>query len=162
MLNFPQFFRNIYRIIVVAIIIGFTILILELNNMQPQEETLGTKTKLKSGGLNTNQYLIGAIEHKNNYQANGDKKEFDVARDLILSSLELDPENPYAIRLLQGLINQDIGQNKEEIQKILKTLEARPDYAAAWISLGILYEQIGEVNLSKMAKEKAKALNSDL
>jgi len=162
-MKFPHNLRNIYRIIVVTtIIIGFTMLTVRIGDMHLQEKTLGTKTKSNSNRSSANQYLISAIEHKNNYQNRADKKEFDAAKDSILSSLEVDPENPFAIRLLQELNTQDIKQTEEEIQKIIKILEVRPDYAAAWISLGLLYEQIGEDDLAKNAKERAKALNSDL
>ncbi|KKR60422.1 MAG: hypothetical protein UT99_C0014G0009 [Candidatus Curtissbacteria bacterium GW2011_GWA2_40_31] len=128
MLNFPQNYRIIYRIVVViTIIICFTMLTVRVGNMHLQEKIQGT-----------------------------------AARDSILASLEADSKNPFAIRLLQELNTQDINQTEEEIQKIIKILEVRPDYAAAWISLGILYEQIDEVDLAKYAKEKAKALNSNL
>ncbi|EKD58168.1 MAG: hypothetical protein ACD_57C00011G0002 [uncultured bacterium] len=162
-MKFPHNLRNIYRIVVViTIIICFTMLTVRVGNMHLQEKIQGTKTKSNSNRSSTNQYLISAIEHKNNYQNRADKKEFDAARDSILASLEADSKNPFAIRLLQELNTQDINQTEEEIQKIIKILEVRPDYAAAWISLGILYEQIDEVDLAKYAKEKAKALNSNL
>lgn len=46
-----------------------------------------------------------------------------------------------------------------EIESTKKVLSARPDYAAAWLKLGSLYESIGEYGLGRDAKEKAKGLN---
>lgn len=46
-----------------------------------------------------------------------------------------------------------------EIENTKKVLAARPDYAAAWLKLGSLYESIGEYGLGRDAKEKAKGLN---
>lgn len=46
-----------------------------------------------------------------------------------------------------------------EIENTKKILTVRPDYAAAWIKLGSLYESIGENDLGREAREKAKGLN---
>lgn len=46
-----------------------------------------------------------------------------------------------------------------EIENTKKILVIRPDYAAAWIKLGSLYESIGEYDLALDAKERAKGLN---
>ena len=48
---------------------------------------------------------------------------------------------------------------EKEIADTKKVLEARPDYAAAWIKLGTLYESIGKYDLAREAREKAKGLN---
>lgn len=49
----------------------------------------------------------------------------------------------------------------EEIERLVKVLGERPDYAAAWLRLSILYEQIGESDLALEAREKARDLNPD-
>lgn len=47
----------------------------------------------------------------------------------------------------------------EEINRTLSVIEARPDYAGAWVKLSVLYEQIGEPELASGAMETAKELN---
>lgn len=49
-----------------------------------------------------------------------------------------------------------------EIERTLAVIDQRPDYAGAWLRLSVLYEQIGEMKLSKSALETAKKLNPDL
>ena len=50
----------------------------------------------------------------------------------------------------------------EEINKTIKVIEERPDYAGAWVRLSVLYNQVGETMLSEKALENAKRLNPDL
>lgn len=50
----------------------------------------------------------------------------------------------------------------EEIDRTLKVVAMRPDYAAAWIKLSVLYEQVGDSENAKRALENAKRLNPDL
>lgn len=49
-----------------------------------------------------------------------------------------------------------------EIEKTRAIIERRPDYAAAWLRLAVLYEQIGEVRLAGEARDYAGRLNPDL
>ena len=49
-----------------------------------------------------------------------------------------------------------------EIEKTRAIIEKRPDYAAAWLRLAVLYEQIGEVQLAGEARDYAGRLNPDL
>lgn len=47
----------------------------------------------------------------------------------------------------------------DEIEKTLKVVQERPDYAGAWVRLSVLYDQVGEVDKSKSALETALRLN---
>lgn len=49
-----------------------------------------------------------------------------------------------------------------EIERTRRILETRPDYAAAWLRLAVLYEQIGELQLAGEARDYAGRLNPDL
>lgn len=49
-----------------------------------------------------------------------------------------------------------------EIEKTLKVVEMRPDYAAAWTRLSVLYEQMGDSENAQRARDNAKKLNPDL
>ena len=51
---------------------------------------------------------------------------------------------------------------QEEIAKTQEILKNRPDYSAAWLRLSVLYDQLGENNLAREAKENAQKLNPDL
>lgn len=51
---------------------------------------------------------------------------------------------------------------REEIARTKAVLESRPDYAAAWLRLAILYEQMGEIELAADARNTAVKLNPDL
>ncbi len=49
-----------------------------------------------------------------------------------------------------------------EIKRTLAILEQRPDYAAAWQRLSVLYQEIGDKVNSDQTMEVAKKLNPDL
>lgn len=51
---------------------------------------------------------------------------------------------------------------REEIDRTKKILIVRPDYLDAWIKLSILYEQLGDIESSQEAKNKAVSLNPNL
>ena len=50
----------------------------------------------------------------------------------------------------------------QEIERTLSILEQRPDYAAAWLRLAVLYEQVGELELAREARDYTNRLNPDL
>lgn len=49
-----------------------------------------------------------------------------------------------------------------EIEKTRAIIERRPDYAAAWLRLAVLYEQVGENELASIAREQVNRLSPDL
>lgn len=49
----------------------------------------------------------------------------------------------------------------EEIERLVKVLGERPDYAAAWLRLSILYEQLGDNYKATEARITAKKLTGD-
>lgn len=51
---------------------------------------------------------------------------------------------------------------KADIEKTLKVLNERPDYAIAWLRLSVLYGQIGDNKQADVARENARKLNPDL
>lgn len=59
----------------------------------------------------------------------------------------------------QAVDPEEMKKLQAEIENTKKVLEVRPDYAAAWNRLSALYESVGEPELAKQAKEKAKGLN---
>ena len=62
-----------------------------------------------------------------------------------------------------GTENNDDGVDVwQEIEKTRAIIEKRPDYAAAWLRLAVLYEQIGELQLAGEARDYAGRLNPDL
>lgn len=50
----------------------------------------------------------------------------------------------------------------QEIERTRAIIERRPDYAAAWLRLATLYEQMGEIELAADAWNTAVKLNPDL
>jgi len=63
---------------------------------------------------------------------------------------------------VKGVKAQEAEYLKDEIDKTRKVIAKQPGYADAWVKLSVLYEQIGETELSKRAMETAKKLNPDL
>jgi hypothetical protein len=63
---------------------------------------------------------------------------------------------------VQGATDERDSEVAFEIEKTLKVIGDRPDYAGAWVRLSILYEEIGEMELAKTSYETAKELNPDL
>jgi len=63
---------------------------------------------------------------------------------------------------IKGARSENRDQIKSEIDKTLKVINERPDYAGAWIKLSVLYEQIGEMELARKASEAAQKLNPNL
>ena len=59
---------------------------------------------------------------------------------------------------VKGARDEAKSQVVEEINRTIKVVEARPDYAGAWLRLSVLYEQLGDIELSKRALENAKQL----
>lgn len=57
--------------------------------------------------------------------------------------------------------NADLVDAQGEISRLLSVIEKRPDYAAAWLRLSVLYDQLGESDLAEQARETAQRLNSN-
>lgn len=58
-----------------------------------------------------------------------------------------------------GASDQQNGELNEEINRTLAVIDARPDYAGAWVKLSVLHEQMGKPALARGAIETAKELN---
>ena len=58
--------------------------------------------------------------------------------------------------------NADLVDAQGEISRLLSVIEQRPDYAAAWLRLSVLYDQLGENDLAQQARETARRLNPNL
>lgn len=60
------------------------------------------------------------------------------------------------------MTNANLVDAQGEISRLLNVIEQRPDYAAAWLRLSVLYEQLGENDLAEQARGRARRLNPDL
>lgn len=188
--QFPHFLRNIYRrifsksdrpgndsslslnylglvsrtLMILIVVASFFLAILVLNSkiLFNKNRVLGSKFPSIENKISVKQYLQKAREYENDFQKTKDVNDLNTANDAILEALALDPKNPFVIQELKQLASQNSEEAKKQIDRLTKILEVRPDYAAAWESLGILYKEIGEEGLARQAKEKARNLNPDL
>lgn len=140
-LHYPHIFRIFSRTIIVILIVGiFSVFIIDPNSTHlfttNHSQVKGAKTN--DANLNLNQKVT--VEELLNY-------------------LSVKPNDPYALSLLKKLSSNNSSKIEEEIKETEAIIKNRPDYAAAWFRLSILYSQIGREDLSKDALEHAKKLN---
>lgn len=109
-----------------------------------------------SAATDESQYLTQGIAASEDYFKYGSSEDLDKAMGTLQLSLEHERENPYAVRLLTELQNQNNSQLIAQIEKVNNILVARPDYAAAWLKLSILYRDWGDNQLADSALDRAK------
>ncbi|MBI2012525.1 hypothetical protein HYS90_01195 [Candidatus Curtissbacteria bacterium] len=159
---FPHFLRNISRIkangekIAKTIVIGliFTGIAYSLADYRPNIN-LGPREKSVQFA-NVNLYLRQALDHFEKYLASNDEEDLKKTVEKLKAFLEVDPTNPYALRLARTLKVDNRYEIDQQIPKTLEVLEERPDYAAAWLRLSMLYKQKGEDSLAEDALREAK------
>lgn len=160
--KFSRIFKYdlVFRLLIVLLVlISFGTILLN-NNKSKGQGNLGANFENKTEST-VNSHLKSAIGHLENYHINKDKVELENALGEIGLTLELQPTNPYSLRLLGTLKKQNGQEVEEQIEKTQQVLSARPDYAAAWLRLAVLYQQKGEGELANAALDRAKKLNLD-
>lgn len=109
----------------------------------------------------TSPHLKLAASYTANYLGSQSESDAKKAQKEIEAALENDPNNGYALRLLkyfQKIPEEDVDQEIVKTQEILKQ---RPDYAAAWLRLALLYQKIGAEKQADEALKEARQLNGD-
>ena len=155
--------RNISRIkasgekIAKAIVIGliFAGIAFFQTNYQPifDNDPLERKKVLSA---DANLYLRDAVDYFEKYLGENEEGEQERAIEKLKAFLEIDPDNPYALRLIRTLKVDDEYEIDQQISKTLEVLGERPDYAAAWLRLSMLYKQKGEDSQAQDALREAK------
>ncbi len=102
--------------------------------------------------VNLRLQYAGELENKN---------QIEEARKQLLTVLNFDPTNPYALSFYNalGAKSSNLG---DEIAKIREILAVRPDYQKAWSRLATLYEYQGKADLANDARQKASELSKKL
>ena len=171
-MKFPHIFRNISRKLlnyhlwlrpaVTFTIFGFlTILITKSHYQTSLEQSMSIKP-LTSKSVSANSHVIYASRLINEFNQSQNPQKLNLAREKLQIALIINPKNSYAQKQLLIVNKLETPNIQEEIAKTQEILKIRPDYSAAWLRLSILYDQLGENDLAKEAKEKALKLNSNL
>lgn len=147
--NFRNYYFFLIRLATLGIILAVLVSIVSKSNYQ----TLPAQTKEAN-------YLISADKLINEFKQSQNSQKLNLARYELEAALAFDPQNTFAQKQLLSVNKLAIPNIQEEIAKTQEILKARPDYSAAWLRLSILYDQLGEKELAKVAKEKALKLNS--
>ncbi len=172
-MDFPHIFRiisrrsgraNLFiRIVVVFVIIFALVSVLRittglsLNAENPNKYSRVGRNRSSVAGS----HLRLALNYTSNYLASQSESDAKEAQKEIEAALESDPRNGYALRLLkyfQKIPEEDLDQEIVKTQEILKQ---RPDYAAAWLRLALLYQKIDAEKQADEALKKARQLNGD-
>lgn len=96
------------------------------------------------------------------FKKNGDEREIKQAKEEVTLALTLNSKNRNAFALLKRLDREDSPEIVQDIQSTLEVLKKRPDYSSAWLRLAILYDEIGDMEKAKDAREHLKVLAPDL
>jgi len=148
------------RVFVILVIVVSSILVFGLPRHSQSNSGESTSTIMGAKDLNdSNLHLKEAIEHSQNFANNGQEGELAAALSEIQIALQLEPNNPYAAGLLSTLDEKNSHEIIDQISKTREILHIRPDYAAAWLRLSVLYQKTQEDELANQALETAKKLN---
>lgn len=150
-MDLTQIYRNILRIVLIFLIIGATIAFM---NQKSALLSLPLTKRVDKAPQSVNLRLQYAGEL-------GAKNEIGAARKQLLTVLNFDPINPYALSFYSTLEAKSTNL-EEETAKIRGILALRPDYQRAWAKLATLYEYQGKVDLANDAKQKAAELAKKL
>ena len=143
-------------------IFGFLTIVITKSHYQTSlKQPISTKP-LTSKSVNTNSHVIYASRLINEFRKSQNPQNLNLAREELKIALTVSPKNTYALKQLLIVNKLETPNIQEEIAKTIEILKIRPDYSTAWLRLSILYDQLGENNLAKEAKEKALKLNSNL
>jgi len=168
----PQNSRNIsrnianyrlwLRIVVIFTIFGFLTIVIAKSYYQTSlKQAISTKP-LTSKSVNTNSHVIYASRLINEFRKSQNPQNLNLAREELKIALTVSPKNTYALKQLLIVNKLETPNIQKEIAKTQEILKTRPDYSAAWLRLSILYDQLGEKDLAKEAKDNAIKFNSNL
>lgn len=150
-MQLTQIYRNIPRISLTIFVLA-TFLIFFSIGANAKRESINKKLDKNPQNVNLRLALAKELE---------DKNLMGEARGEILTALNFDSNNPYALNFLNeiGSRSTDLSTQIEKTQAVTKM---RPDYQQAWAKLAILYEQAGNENSSRDARIKSEELKSKL
>ena len=167
----PQNSRNIsrkllnyhlwLRLTVTLTIFGFLTIVIAKSHYQTSLEQPMPIKPLTSKSASANSHVIYASRLINEFNQSQNPQKLNLAREELEMALTVSPKNTYAQKQLLIVNKLETPNIQEEIAKTIEILKIRPDYSTAWLRLSILYDQLGENNLAKEAKEKALKLNSN-
>ncbi|MDO8487169.1 MAG: hypothetical protein Q7S45_02675 [Candidatus Curtissbacteria bacterium] len=141
------------RIVLILLILGASIAF-AVNGPKPAPRALSLSKMVEKVPQDVNLRLqyVGELENKN---------QIEEARKQLLTVLNFDPTNAYALSFY-GALGAKSSNLGEEIAKLREILAVRPDYQKAWAELATLYEYQGETNLANDARQKASELAKKL
>lgn len=151
-MQFTQIYRNIYRIVLTLLVIGVSIAFTASQKSAPKSPPLEQRVNKAPQDINLRLEYAGEL---------GAKNQIDAARKQLLTVLNFDPANPYALSFYSTLLVKSTNLGGE-IVKIREILALRPDYQRAWAKLATLYEYQGKADLANDAREKAAELAKKL
>ena len=120
------------------------------------DQRVSSQVLSDSSAKNGRQYLIEATAATEEYLQYGSRADLKKAISSLEASLEMEGSNPYAVRLLAELEGQNDSQLSAQIEKVKNILTIRPDYAAAWLRLSLLYRDEGNNQMADSALGQAK------
>ena len=171
-MKFPQNSRNIsrkllnyhlwLRSVATLIILGFLTIVITKSHYQTSTEQPIPKKPLTDKSVSANSHVIYASRLINEFNKSQNPQKLNLAREELEMALTVNPKNTYAQKQFLIVNKLEIPNIQEEIAKTQEILKIRPDYGAAWLRLSVLYNQLGENNLAREAKENAQKLNPDL
>ena len=149
------------RIAIIFTIFGFLTIVIAKSHYQTSLEQPILTKPLTGKSVNANSHVIYASRLINEFRKSQNPQNLNLAREELEIALTVSPKNTYAQKQLLIVNKLETPNIQEEIAKTQEILKTRPDYSAAWLRLSILYDQLGEKDLAKVAKEKALKLNSN-
>ncbi|GEM_PF-5630510 len=151
-MDLTQIYRNIPRMVLILVVIGASIAFTLSQKSASLSLPLSKRIDKAPQAVNLRLEYAGEL---------GTKNQIDAARKQLLTVLNFDPANPYALSFYSALAVKSANLG-EETAKIREVLALRPDYQRAWAKLATLYEYQGKVDLANDAKQKAAELAKKL
>lgn len=90
------------------------------------------------------------------YQEN----HFEVAEELFLNALKagVTVRSPESLQTLLANIYKKSGDHKKAIVYLRKALESNPNYETAWVNLGIIHRQLGQLDEAEKCYKNAERI----
>jgi len=158
LLNYHLWLRSVATLTIFGLL---TIVIAKSHYQTSLEQPILTKP-LTGKSVNANSHVIYASRLINEFNQSQNPQKLNLAREELQTALIINPKNSFAQKQLLTVNKLETPNIQEEISKTQEILKIRPDYSAAWLRLSVLYDQLGENNLAREAKENAQKLNPDL
>src|SRR3989344_8095143 len=163
--NISRKFLNYHlwlRLTATFIIFGLLTIIITKSHYQTSPEQSKLTKPLTRKSASANPHVIYASRLINEFNQSQNPQKLNLAREELQIALIINPKNSFAQKQLLTVNKLETPNIQEEISKTQEILKNRPDYSAAWLRLSVLYDQLGENNLAREAKENAQKLNPDL